>query len=151
MHVGLAREQLGDDVTVTVHAADGTAMYSSPEQFNDNPHLTPYTDIYSFGLIMAQVMTGIHPWNYMMRQHKGRDSRKFLFRMSALDKLIPRITYSHSHAQLLAKTSMLQRRHCHHRCNRLRPPLHCLPLLRLSPHRHYRRRPHLHRCHCRHL
>lgn len=48
--------------TVTLHTGHGTAHYAAPEQ-HTLMAITPQSDIYSLGIILYEMATGILPWN----------------------------------------------------------------------------------------
>jgi hypothetical protein len=80
---GLAKDILeGADMTTT-GIAIGTFVYMSPEQFEDSSKVGPGTDIYSFGVILYEMLTGKPPYlgspKELMHSHiygKIPDTRK---------------------------------------------------------------------------
>lgn len=80
---GLAKDILeGADMTTT-GIAIGTFLYMSPEQFEDSSTVGPGTDIYSFGVILYEMLTGKPPYlgspKELMHSHiygKIPDTRK---------------------------------------------------------------------------
>ena len=59
---GLARETAQLDQTMSGGLPAGTLRYMSPEQLHGNIKLTPATDVFSLGLILAELSTGRHPF-----------------------------------------------------------------------------------------
>jgi tetratricopeptide (TPR) repeat protein len=57
-------------------ATAGTPTHMAPEQFDDAKHVDVQADIYSFGVMLYQMLTGRVPfkgrtWDELKRQHKG--------------------------------------------------------------------------------
>lgn len=65
---GLARDmEIGNTIT-RVGETVGSAPYMSPEQFHRNERLDARTDIYSFGIMACELVSGWHP--FMPKDHK---------------------------------------------------------------------------------
>ncbi|KAF8839149.1 kinase-like protein, partial [Paxillus ammoniavirescens] len=70
--------QLGGSTFATTHQAAGTLRWTAPELLDlqepvdgvDPPHTvpSPQSDVYSFGRIMLQVLTGKVPYHYYVRE-----------------------------------------------------------------------------------
>lgn len=71
MDFGLAKPVLsgrapapgGDDLATLTESgtSPGTPAYMSPEQLQGKP-LDPRTDIFSFGVVLYEMLTGVHPF-----------------------------------------------------------------------------------------
>ncbi len=79
---GIAK--LMTDETGTGGSVGGTPQYCSPEQWEGNPELDPRSDIYSFGTVMFEMITGrspLHPIPYSKdgwyRAHQDQVPAKF--------------------------------------------------------------------------
>jgi len=59
---GLAKDVLEGTHMTSVGLAMGTFLYMSPEQFADSSKVGPGTDIYSFGVILYEMLTGKPPF-----------------------------------------------------------------------------------------
>ncbi|KIJ07192.1 hypothetical protein PAXINDRAFT_19608 [Paxillus involutus ATCC 200175] len=70
--------QLGGSTFATTHQAPGTLRWTAPELLDfeepedegDLPHAvpSPRSDVYSFGRIMLQILTGKVPYHYCVRE-----------------------------------------------------------------------------------
>lgn len=53
-----------DEITITGRGkAQGTAHYMSPEQINRDPNIDHRTDIFSFGTVLYEILSGQRPWS----------------------------------------------------------------------------------------
>ena len=59
---GLAKDILEGTPMTSTGMAMGTFLYMSPEQFEDSSKVGPGTDIYSFGVILYEMLTGKPPY-----------------------------------------------------------------------------------------
>jgi serine/threonine protein kinase len=59
---GLAKDVLEGTPMTSTGMAMGTFLYMSPEQFEDSSKVGPGTDIYSFGVILYEMLTGKPPY-----------------------------------------------------------------------------------------
>jgi len=59
---GLAKDMTDGTQMTTTGMQMGTKLYMSPEQFKDSSKVGPGTDIYSFGVILYQMLTGKPPY-----------------------------------------------------------------------------------------
>ena len=59
---GLAKDILEGTAMTSTGMAMGTFLYMSPEQFADSSKVGPGTDIYSFGVILYEMLTGKPPY-----------------------------------------------------------------------------------------
>ena len=61
---GLAHGSIGAEVTLAETAAKvlGTPAYMAPEQIEGGP-ITPAVDIYAFGIVMFEMLTGVRPFS----------------------------------------------------------------------------------------
>ncbi|NIM15732.1 MAG: protein kinase [Candidatus Aminicenantes bacterium] len=59
---GLAKDILEATPMTSAGMAMGTFIYMSPEQFEDSSKVGPGTDIYSFGVILYEMLTGEPPY-----------------------------------------------------------------------------------------
>jgi len=57
---GIAKDSTVSKLTVT-GAMLGTPVYMAPEQFMDSSNVAPVTDIYSFGMVIYEMLTGETP------------------------------------------------------------------------------------------
>lgn len=80
---GLAKDILEGTPMTSTGIAMGTFIYMSPEQFEDSSKVGPGTDIYSFGVILYEMLTGKPPYlgspKELMHSHtygKIPDTRK---------------------------------------------------------------------------
>jgi serine/threonine protein kinase len=60
---GLAKDILEGTPMTSTGMAIGTFTYMSPEQFEDSSKVGPGTDIYSFGVILFEMLTGKPPYS----------------------------------------------------------------------------------------
>ncbi|KXZ43691.1 hypothetical protein GPECTOR_83g303 [Gonium pectorale] len=78
---GLSR--LRSSVLVTSHPEVGTVPYMAPEVFDAfNIHITDRVDIWAFGVIMWEMLTGQRPW-------EGMDSVQIAYAIIVLRKRLP--------------------------------------------------------------
>jgi Tol biopolymer transport system component len=73
---GLARKITAENIA-TGGVVAGTLIYMSPEQARGEP-LTPATDVFSFGLLMFELITGKHPFG-----RSGIDAVQTMLRQAA--------------------------------------------------------------------
>jgi serine/threonine protein kinase len=59
---GLAKDIMEGTPMTSTGMAMGTFLYMSPEQFEDSSKVGPGTDIYSFGVILYEMLTGKPPY-----------------------------------------------------------------------------------------
>jgi serine/threonine protein kinase len=69
---GLAKDKLSEKDMTTNGEAVGTPPYISPEQWKGSKDLAPRTDIYSFGVVLYQMLTGDLPF-------KGKHSPEVMY------------------------------------------------------------------------
>lgn len=59
---GIAKDIVGGTRLTTTGALLGSPMYMSPEQFDDSSNVGPGIDIYAFGAVLFEMMTGQTPY-----------------------------------------------------------------------------------------
>jgi len=74
---GIAKDIVGGTRLTTTGALLGSPMYMAPEQSMDSSNVGPYTDIYSYGAVLFEMLTGETPFqgsNFMeiMTAHRER-------------------------------------------------------------------------------
>jgi serine/threonine protein kinase len=65
---GLAKDILEGTPMTSTGMAMGTFIYMSPEQFEDSSKVGPGTDIYSFGVILYEMLTGKPPYTGSVKE-----------------------------------------------------------------------------------
>ncbi len=63
MDFGIARANLVDDALQTSGQAWGTPAYMAPEQVEASPEIDARADIYAFGAVLYEMLTGVLPWS----------------------------------------------------------------------------------------
>ena len=63
MDFGLARTMRAQDRVTKAGVLRGTPAYMSPEQAKGTEALDPRSDLFSFGVLLYELVTGHHPWN----------------------------------------------------------------------------------------
>ncbi len=74
---GIAKDIMGGTKLTTTGALLGSPAYMAPEQFIDSSNVTPSLDIYSFGVVLFEMLTGAPPFkggNFIevMNAHRQR-------------------------------------------------------------------------------
>jgi serine/threonine protein kinase len=59
---GIAKDTIDNLAITDTHTAMGTLSYTSPEMLADSKTVTPQTDIYSFGIVLYEMITGELPF-----------------------------------------------------------------------------------------
>jgi serine/threonine-protein kinase len=59
---GLAKDLLSDSKLTSTGGALGTPLYMSPEQFKDSSKVEKDADIYSFGVVLFEMLAGVTPF-----------------------------------------------------------------------------------------
>ena len=80
MDFGLVRIETEESISLP-GLIMGTPSYMSPEQVRGERHIQPATDIYSLGVILYELLTGLTPF--------VANTREELFRKIAIEKPIP--------------------------------------------------------------
>lgn len=60
---GLAKDLLSKSNLTKTDQALGTLQYMSPEQFSHIKNVLPMTDVYSLGIVLYEMITGVVPYN----------------------------------------------------------------------------------------
>lgn len=66
-------------VNKTKLAEDLLNIYSAPELFNNKPHITPAADIYSFGILMCEILNESIPFQNMVTEEIIKNKREGYF------------------------------------------------------------------------
>jgi serine/threonine protein kinase len=93
---GIAKDVLSGTKMTTTGAVLGTPIYMAPEQFVDSSKVGPKTDIYSFGVVLFQMLMGTPPFKgtilELMNAHRNRPvpnvSRKNAAFPASMDNII---------------------------------------------------------------
>jgi serine/threonine protein kinase len=65
---GFAQRLLDEPEKISIYKSSGTPVYMAPEQFHENSKLTPQADIYSFGVVLYEMLTGDIPYKGELKE-----------------------------------------------------------------------------------
>lgn len=73
---GLAKDLLDNTILTSTSFILGTPLYMAPEQFLDSRNVVPQTDIYAFGVVLFEMLTGEVPFRSnnilgVMKSHRS--------------------------------------------------------------------------------
>lgn len=75
---GLAKDLLSDSKLTSTWTSVGTLLYMSPEQYKDSSKVEKYADIYSFGVVLFEMLAGEPPFGKKEVEIMDANGKKLL-------------------------------------------------------------------------